>query len=102
MKRFEVEVVKTDKYIIEFDENKFDEEWMKDWRNVFYPYYTLNDHAEHIGQFYALFGEKFIEGYGVPLINGKKPYFADEKEVEKGINIIIKSENIETDASEID
>lgn len=94
MKKFECTVTREDKYIIELDENILDEEWMAHFRRYFYDCHNLNEHAEHIAQFRARFGDhNFIEGYGVPLVNGKKPIFADENSINKAINIIIVSED---------
>lgn len=99
MKRFECTVTRTDKYIIEFDENIIDEGWMKEYRKHFYRFNTLEEHAGHIAQFRARFDDHyFIEGYGVPLINGIPPWsITEENGLEKGINIIIESEDQECD-----
>ncbi|MDX8366797.1 hypothetical protein [Cytobacillus sp. IB215665] len=69
----------------------------------FQHFYTLEEHAEHIAQIRARFGSKFIEGYGVPLENGKAPYWADDKVVNRAINIknISEDDDIETDVYEI-
>lgn len=98
MKRFEVEVVKKDSYIIEIDETKINEQWMEEYRKYFSDIYTLQKHAENIAQQRSRFGNTFIEGYGIPLIDGQCPLLIpDEYEVEKGINIRIISEDEEVD-----
>jgi len=97
MKRFKCKVERVNEYIIEFDEEVLDEEWMKYFRSVFFNYHELNEHAEHIAQMRARFKKSFIEGYGVPLIDGEVSYFANEKSVNKAINIIIVSEDEECD-----
>ena len=97
MKKFKCTVERTDEYIIEIDENIINEEWMEHFRKYFYNFHDLEEHAEHIAQFRARFGEHdFIEGYGIPLVNGKKPWSITDdkyKDYECGINIIIKSED---------
>jgi len=93
MKRFKCKVERVDEYIIEFDEEVLNEEWMKYFRSVFFNYHELDEHAEHIAQMRARFEQSFIEGYGVPLVDGKIPSFADEKSVNKAINIVIVSED---------
>jgi hypothetical protein len=93
MKPFQCYVERVDKYTVEFDENVCNEQWMEEFRQVFYNFHTLEEHAEHIAQFRARFGGRFIEGYGVPLENGEVPYWADEKEVNKAINIKVISED---------
>ncbi|XOS93191.1 hypothetical protein ACLMAB_06020 [Brevibacillus laterosporus] len=93
MKRFKVTVQREDVYIIELNELLFSEDWMKQFREEFYDFHTLEQHAEHIAQLRARFGEGRLEGYGVPLINGKTHY----DHPEAGININIVSEDEECD-----
>lgn len=102
MKRFKTTVTRTDEYIVEFDENIIDEEWMKDFRDYFYTFHTYEEHAKHIAQIRARVGDGFIEGYGNPMVNGKPPWWS-LKDYEKGINIIVKSEDLdcEVEAEEI-
>lgn len=95
--KFECSVERKDKYVIELDETFFTEEWMDGFRGHFFDYYTLDEHAEHIAQHRARYGRDHIEGYGIPLENGKVPYWADEKEVNKAINIKILSEDEDID-----
>lgn len=101
MKRFRCTVTRTDEYIIEFDETKFNEEWMKGFREVFYNYHSLEEHAEHIAVNRVSNGRDFIEGYGIPKQNGNRPFSLlfeeNEKCFEPGINIIIKSEDDDYD-----
>lgn len=98
MKKFKCTVTRTDEYIIEFDEDVINEEWMSDFREYMCDYDTLEEHAENIAQFRARFGGEFIEGYGMPLINGKLPLSAQlseqyMKKVNNAINIKILSED---------
>jgi len=92
MKRFKTTVTRTDEYIIEFDENIINEEWMGDFRSCFYGFHTLEEHAEHIAQIRARVGDGFIEGYGNTMINGKPPWW-NTKDYEKAINIRIVNED---------
>jgi hypothetical protein len=93
VKKFEVEVTRTDKYIIEIDEEKFNQEWIDCWKNVFIDLDTLEEHAENIAVSRARFKSSFIEGYGIPLINGHKPPFIKNGAVEEGINIKLIDED---------
>jgi hypothetical protein len=68
---------------------------MANFRRYFYNIKTLDGHAEHIAQFVARFGHKHIEGYGVPLNNGKAPYWAGKDAINHGINIVTLDEDIE-------
>lgn len=66
MKTFTVEV--TQIVTVELDETKFDEAFMREFRESFYNFRTLGQHAEHIAQLEArglITGwPVFIEGYG--------------------------------------
>jgi len=67
-------------YGIELDETKFTEEFMAEFREGFYPFFLLSQHAEHIAQLYARglydpFFDEFIEGYGKPSEMGIKVVF---------------------------
>lgn len=67
MKKFRVTV--TQEVVVELDETKFDETFMREFRESHYPFSTLERHAEHIAQLAArsIIGtdkDRFIEGYG--------------------------------------
>lgn len=68
MLTFLVEVTQT--VSVTLDNTKFDEKFMEGFRESFYPFYELKDHAEHIAQLMArevMYGDdpkEFVEGYG--------------------------------------
>lgn len=66
---------------VELDDSKFTEEFMQEFRESFYPFYELSDHAEHIGQLAAreMFSayDDFIEGYGPAKEMGIKAMVTD-------------------------
>lgn len=97
MKRFKCTVTRVDEYEIEFDENIFNNDFMEHYKKYFRDFESLEEHAEHIAQFRARFGERFIEGYGYPLVNNKVPFVAkfekNEKDVNHGLNIKILDED---------
>lgn len=93
MKKFKVKVERVDEYVIEFDENVINKEFIDNFKEYLYDFDTLEEHAEHIAQFRARFGERFIEGYGNVMVNGRVPFMVKEEEVEKGINIKVVSED---------
>lgn len=97
MKKFKCIVTRTDEYIIELDENILNEEWMQHFRDYFYDFDLLEEHAEHLAQYRARFGEGFIEGYGNVLVNGKKHWSVNDDQVNKAINIKIVSEDDDCD-----
>jgi hypothetical protein len=51
---------------VTLDEANFDEKFMGEFRKSFYPFHTIDAHAEHLAQMYArdVHGGSFIEGYG--------------------------------------
>jgi hypothetical protein len=104
MKNFKCTVERTEEYIIEFDENVINEEFLKEFSRWFFQCEDLEELSEHIAQFRARFGERFIEGIGRPLENGRKPSFADERELNKAINVKVVSEdnNCYVDVEEIE
>ena len=64
MKKFNCVVTETKEYVIELDENILDEKFLSDFRESFYNFQDLEDHAKHLAQFQARFeDESFIEGY---------------------------------------
>jgi hypothetical protein len=62
-------VLVTSEVDVTVDETKFTEEWMAEFRKSFYPFFTVQDHIEHLAQLYARgvidgFDKEFVEGYG--------------------------------------
>jgi hypothetical protein len=56
---------------ITLDEKKFDAAFMEEFRQSFYSYDTIEEHAEHLAQLHArgvveldCYSPAFIEGYG--------------------------------------
>jgi len=92
-KRFKCTVERTEEYIIEFDDEIINQEWLDEFAETIYKIDSLKEHAEHLAQHRARFEQNFIEGYGVPLIDGEIPYTIDKNNIQNGINIIIVSED---------
>lgn len=98
MKKYKVEMIRTNTVRVEFDESFFDKEWFEGFQEWLYPYSTLEELAEYIVFNVIENNEKFIEGIGYPLFDGRKPYVREghEKDINEHVNVII---NIyETDA----
>ncbi|QKS71675.1 hypothetical protein FLK61_34180 [Paenalkalicoccus suaedae] len=94
MKSFNCEVERIDEFIVSVDESLFTEEYMEAFRSVYFDYYTIEEHVEHIANMRARFGRRHIEGYGIPLENGKVPYWAkNPEEVNHHINIVVVAED---------
>ena len=71
-KTFTIEVTQTIE--VELDPAKFDEAFMEEFRESFFPFYDIEDHAKHIAQLQARGGvdldgffsdRTFVEGYGL-------------------------------------
>jgi hypothetical protein len=110
MKKFKCKVEIEYEYVIEIDDEKFAnldndvEEGIggKAWRDYFFDFENWEEHAEYLAKRKAL-GDEFIEGYGVPLVNGENPsFYGSDKGLERGINIkVISEEDVYVDAKEI-
>lgn len=87
--KFKCIVIRTDEYLVEIDEKLYDEKKMEEFRNQFYQFTDLKDHARHISQLRARFHfQRFFEGYGVIKINGEIPDHREGAFVEPAINLI--------------
>lgn len=86
-RKFEVEVERV--VNVEIDADKFDDEFMEDYRKSFdSSFYDIEDHIRHLGWLYAAgridgTPNEFIEGYGIAKEMGIKfeePYnlYGDE------------------------
>lgn len=101
IRKFQVEVVRTDKYVVEIDDEVLNEKWMADFSQVFYDFYELEEHAKHIAQFRARYNNcrmdaGHIEGYGLPYLNGQKSIFEKNESMHQpAINIQVLSEDEE-------
>ena len=71
---------------VEVDEDKFTPEFMAEFRDSFYNFYTISRHIEHIAQLEArgLLFPSFTEGYG-PLADFgiKADVVNQEQEIEQ-------------------
>ena len=62
----------TQRVAVTLDASKFDEAFLQEFREGFYPFVTVERHAEHIAQLAARqvydlsprFPREFVEGYG--------------------------------------
>jgi hypothetical protein len=69
------------------------EQWMDDFRQVFYDFDDLEDHAKHIAQYKARFDSQDIEGYGNVLVNGRKAWNVEGENANKAVNIVVVDED---------
>lgn len=99
MEAWRCEVEKTDEYVIEFDTKECNEAWMEEFRDFFYGFHDLEDHARYLSKQFAERGSVWLEGYGILLVNGKVPGWVstprDLERVNHAINVkIIQKDNI--------
>ncbi|MFL1672614.1 hypothetical protein [Paenibacillus dendritiformis] len=103
MKKFKVEVITTNIYEIELDENVFNKEWVTNFKEDFYDIDTLEEHALNLAiqrSKQVCRNDSFIEGYGTVRV---KPGGFDSKEWESVVDgivikVISEEENIEAEA----
>ena len=74
---------------IDLDESKFTPEFIEEYKNSFYPYTDIEDHAGHLAQLCArgLLGE-FVEGYGTA-----KDFGIKAEVVDSDISVLWKQED---------
>ena len=109
IRKFEVEVVRTDKYIIELDTDVLNEEWQEHYRRYFQEYDDLQEHAEHIAELRARLHSQLmfpghLEGYGIYLLNGKEVALGENKKyINRAVNVVLVDEDndIEVHSNEI-
>ena len=90
--KFNVKVIRTDEYEIEIDENKFNEEALKSWSEVFSDVETQEDLAKKLAGAIMYFGSDygFIEGFGyVKTVNENGN---EVKHYEQGHGVVLDSE----------
>lgn len=93
MRRFKAEITK--ELIVELDEKFFNERFNEHYSRYFSDVYSLECHVENIAYVYNNFGFTNIEGYGYPLVNGKRNWsHANNESVvyNTAINIIDKDD----------
>lgn len=65
MRKFKINAIRTDEYIIEIDESVWNQETLDAWNSVFGGCDDLEELAEHISFLLLRFGyERFLEGFG--------------------------------------
>jgi len=89
IRKFLVSVIREAEFLIELDDSVMDENYLEDFRKVFYQFDEMEEHAEHLAMSDFQFGEdSFLEGYGHVLRDGKLVFsFEKDREPAKGVNI---------------
>ena len=100
MKKFKCEVTQNYDYEIEIDETIWTEEAIKEWSKSFYDAYDLRDIVEIIAKMKTGHEDgEFIEGFGIPMINGKEPFTFGIPDISHDININIIRSDIDVDST---
>ncbi|MCT4636218.1 MAG: hypothetical protein N4A72_00785 [Bacteroidales bacterium] len=113
MKKYKIEVTRTDEYEITIDENIWNEEELKKWSSVFSEVEAPEDLACTLALDTAIQGSlEFIEGFGrvKTLSDGSvRPHFEGFKEVPEEkytegitLEIISEGEQRETEVTELE
>jgi hypothetical protein len=92
MKKIKCTVTKVYEYEVELDEKVWTEEELKNWSTCFCDVDDLQELAEQLSLRKTDYEDgQFIEGFGVPMINGKKPFvWGDNKDsINESVNINI-------------
>lgn len=99
MKKFKCTVVKTTEMEIEIDDSIWTPEYIAEWQKQFYDADDITDVVTHIATMKSeCENGAFIEGFGIPMINGNIPYNAITP---NPINICNETNHYETDVEEI-
>lgn len=103
MKKFRCTVTKETTMDIEIDDSVWTDEEIKEWQRHFYEADNLKEVVNHIASMKAECKDgDFIEGFGIPMVNGKKPYeFLNDDDIATSINICNQSVDIDVDTIEI-
>ncbi|MGG5331641.1 hypothetical protein [Enterococcus sp. AZ163] len=98
MKKIEINMVRRDTAKVELDEDYFNEEWFEGFRAWLYDYDTLEEVAEYITYNVIHNKQTEIDGIGIPLRDGERPYWIDKDvEVNEHVNISFNPYDTETD-----
>ncbi len=103
MKKFRCTVTKETTMEIEIDDFVWTEQEISEWQRHFYNAKNIKDIAEHIANLKTEYEDgEFIEGFGIPLINGEKPYdYLKDNDITTSINICNQSSVIDVEVDEI-
>lgn len=102
IKKFKVEVTRTDEYLVEIDEEIYNKKWRMEFAEVFWPLESTADIAQDLAANQMIHGQKFWEGYGYVKEKGKLWFPHHDKKPTEGLNIErISSEDYDFDVEEV-
>lgn len=97
MKKFKCTVTKETIMEVEIDDSVWTPEQIKDWSNSFYYADSLSEVVEHLARMKSEYEDgEFIEGFGIPMIDGEKPHpYLLNGDINKSINICKQETDID-------
>lgn len=99
MKKFKCIVTKETSMEVEIDDSIWTKEQIAEWQHYFYDAENIEDVVRHIARLKSECEDgEFIEGFGVPMINGKTVFHDLE---ENDINICNQHSDISVEIDEI-
>lgn len=103
MKNFKCTVTRETTMNITIDDSVYTDEEIKEWSKHFQDANGLEELVERIAAMKVNHEDgEFLEGFGIPLIDGKKPYpYLKDNEIDESINICNQEEFIDVDVAEI-
>lgn len=103
LKKFKCTVTKETNMEIEIDESIWTPETICAWSKSFYDADDLKGVVEHVARLKSKYEDgEFIEGFGIPMIDGKKPYpYIEDNHMAKDINICNQSVDTDVDMEEL-
>lgn len=103
MKKYKCTVTKETTMEIEIDESVWTDQEIEEWQKSFYEAINLDDIVKYIAKIKTEYEDgDFIEGFGIPLINGKKPYnYLKDTDITTSINICNQSSYTDVEVVEV-
>lgn len=103
MKKFKCTVTKETIMEVEIDDSVWTPEQIKDWSNSFYDADSLSEVVEHLARMKSEYEDgEFIEGFGIPMIDGGKTYpYLLNGDINKSINICKQEIDMDVEIAEM-
>lgn len=103
MKKFKCTVTKETIVEIEIDDSIWTPEAIKEWSKSFYDADGLSDVVEHLARMKSEHEDgELIEGFGIPVVNGQKPYsYLSDDDINKSTNVCREEAYTDVDIEEI-
>lgn len=103
MKKFKCKVTKETTMEIEIDNSVWTPEAIKEWSKSFYDADNLSEVVQHLARMKSEHEDgEFIEGFGISMINGQKPYsYLADDDINKSTNICEEETSTNVEITEI-